>query len=345
MAVSAFMLGFWLIIIGGVMEGAFSIPLKITPRWSWENIWGAGSLLALLLVPWPLAFLTVPHLFEVYHGVSPVDLVLPLIFGASWGIGGIFFGKGILALGISLGLSLMQGLVAIGGSIIPLLMKNPAELLRPAGLVLIGGIILMIIGLGACAKAGSLKSGQLDKAPDANGAPRIPFRKGLMFCVLAGLLSALVNFALIFGTGIAKQAVAKGAAPSEANNAVWALVFTANFLVSIVYCLILLKRNRTFSKFTAKGTGRYWPWVLFLGLLWPGGIVVYGMGATRTGQLGAYLGFPVMLIACILTGNLLGLLMGEWKGAGARSRRVMAVGVAVLVLAIAVLGLSAKMSS
>jgi L-rhamnose-H+ transport protein len=345
MAATAFGLGFLLIVVGGVMEGAFSIPLKMTPKWSWENIWGAGALVALLAVAWPLAFLTVPRIFEVYREASPLSLVLSLLFGAGWGIGGIFFGKGLLALGLSLGLSLIQGLVAIGGSIIPLLMKDPAELLKPAGLVLIGGLVLMISGLLTCARAGLLKSTPANGSASTDGSPKIPFKTGLLYCILAGILSSLVNFGLIFGTEIAGLAVSKGASPSEANNAVWALVFTANFLVNIIYCLSLLKRNRTFSNFSRKGTGRYWGWVLFMGLLWPGGIVIYGMGATRIGQLGAYLGFPIMLIVCILTGNVLGLLSGEWKGVARRPRRTMTVGVAILVLAILILGLSGKMSS
>ncbi len=345
MIATAFGLGFLLIIVGGIMEGAFSLPLKLTPRWSWENIWGAGALFALFAVPWPLAFMTVPGLADVYREASTISLVLPLIFGLSWGVGGIFFGKGLAALGLSVGGSLIQGIVAIGGSVIPLLMKNPAAFLKPAGLVMIGGIALMVVGLVVCAKAGNLKSVPAGDASASGGAPRVPFKTGLMYCILSGCFSALVNFALIFGTGISKVAEAHGALPSEAPNAVWALVFTANFTVNVVYCLALLKRNGTFPKFVAKGTARYWAGVLFLGLLWPGGIVVYGMGTTRIGQLGAYMGFPVMLIVCILTGNVLGLISGEWKGAGKKPRRIMAAGVAVLVLAIAILGLSGKLSS
>ena len=57
---SAGPIGFVLIVFGGIMEGVFSLPLKYTSKWSWEYIWGAGSLLARLIVRWPLAFLTVP---------------------------------------------------------------------------------------------------------------------------------------------------------------------------------------------------------------------------------------------------------------------------------------------
>ena len=33
-----------------------------------------------------------------------------------------------------------------------------------------------------------------------------------------------------------------------------------------------------------------------MGIVWAGGIIVYGMGAFHIGELGAYIGFPMMLI-------------------------------------------------
>ena len=65
-------LGLLLVIVGGVMEGAYSIPLKYARKWEWENMWGAGSFVASVLIPWPLAWLTVPNLkvrFSTRHEV------------------------------------------------------------------------------------------------------------------------------------------------------------------------------------------------------------------------------------------------------------------------------------
>src|ERR1700722_5838433 len=121
--------GALLIILGGVMEGLFSLPLKLTPKWSWENIWGASSLAALLLVPGPLLFLTIPRFWEVYAATPTWPIVWTFIFGAGWGVGGIFFGLGMSALGVSLGNSSIMGLIAIGGSVVPLLLQHHDQLL------------------------------------------------------------------------------------------------------------------------------------------------------------------------------------------------------------------------
>ncbi|MBS1850512.1 MAG: hypothetical protein JST79_06345 [Acidobacteria bacterium] len=329
-------IGLIFIVMGGAMEGLFSLPLKYTPRWRWENTWGAGSMMALLLVPGPLAFFTIPDLGAVYAHSTRGAILLALLFGAGWGLGGVFFGLGVAAVGFSLGLSLIMGLIAAGGSLIPLLMQHPEQIIALPGIVLVSGIVLMLAGLAVVAKAGSIKASALAGSQPTTGN----FRTGLLFCVAAGLLSGLVNFGFIFGAPITKLAEQYGATSAAAPNAVWALVFTANYVINIAYCLYLLWHNRTFPYFSHPGTGGYWIWAIYMGLVWAGGIVVYGMGATRVGAFGAFWGFPTMLIASVLIGNLVGVLTGEWKGAPARSKKLMTVGLVVLVVAVLVLAYS-----
>ena len=309
--------GLLLVICGGMMEGSFSLPIRHTRKWRWENIWGAGSLAALLLVPWPLALATVPHLWRVYANSDPLSLFFAILFGVGWGIGGIFFGLGVSAVGISLGTSLIMGLVAVGGSIIPLAMQSPGQLFRAPGIVLMIGVGLMICGVSTCAVAGRLKARALP-GDGSSGVPTVSssFAKGLTFCILAGLLSPLVNFAIIFGKNIADSAVQQGATPSNSTNAIWALVFTTNYLVNIAYCAYRMRVNRSFILFTQMHGARDLVGALFLGIVWALGIVIYGVGASRLGHFGAFLGFPIMLMSSVLTGNLLGALSGEWNGVG-----------------------------
>jgi L-rhamnose-H+ transport protein len=312
--------------------------------------------MALVLVPWPLAIITVPGLFNVYGHSSPTAIVNAILFGAGWGIGGVFFGLGIAAVGMSLGLSLIMGIVAIGGSIVPLLMKYPEQLLRPAGLVLMAGIVVMILGLWACARAGHFKeesrkvAGMSDltvshsaRSEESRKSP--PFKMGLFFCITSGVLSALVNFGFIFGQNIADAAIQQGVSATNATNAIWALVFTSNYVVNVGYCVYLGWRNKTLKKFLAAGTGLYWLGAVAMGVLWAVGIVVYGMGATRIGRFGAFLGYPIMLICSILTGNALGVLTGEWRATSSAAKRVMVYGVCLLMVAIGVLAYSSRLTS
>jgi L-rhamnose-H+ transport protein len=322
--------GLLLIALGGIMEGLFALPMRFAPRWSWENFWGAGSLMALLLVPWPLALLTVPHLGSVYAAADPLSLLLAVVFGAGWGWGGIFFGLGVAYLGLSLGTSIIMGLIAIGGSLVPLLFAHNSGISMQSAAGLLAGIGLMVAGLAICARAGNLKNREQNR-------PR-QFGLGLMYCLAAGVLSALVNFALIFGAPIARPAIASGVDPATANNAVWAIVFTVNYVVNIGYCLFRAARRGSLGKFRTESTARYWALALVMGTLWAGGIVAYGRGASLEGPLGPVFGFPIMLITSILTGNAAGALCGEWRNQPAGARAAMRWGVSVMVLAVVTLG-------
>jgi len=342
METNSFVFGFLLMLVGGITQGTFSFPLKYTPRWEWENTWGAGSLMALIILPWPLAILTIPGLREVFSSVPPGIIFLSLLFGAGWGTGGIFFGKGLDAIGFSIGTALIMGTVAVGGSVIPLAMNHPEAFLELSGIILLAGIMVMILGLYVSARAGLLK--EKDRKADHKLEPeegkKVSFKKGLFFCIAAGLLSSLVNFGFIFGSSLSDAAVSIGAKPSYSENAVLALVFTSNFLVNIGFCTYLIIKNRTFNRFIDKGAGKYWIMGAAMGLLWTGGFVIYGIGTTLIGDLGAYFGFPLLMIVSIIAGNIFGMLTGEWKGVTSKPKRIMTGGIIILSVAIVIIGFS-----
>ena len=195
-------------------------------------------------------------------------------------------------LGLSLGTSIIMGLIAIGGSVVPLLLAHNAQISMQSGAGLLAGIGLMVIGLSICASR---------RKPEAHGSRRIGSAPGtsalgLIYCLAAGVLSALVNLALVFGAPIAQPAIASGVDPATANNAVWAIVFTVNYLVNIGYCLFRAARRGSLGKFRTDSSLRYWALAFVMGMLWAGGIVAYGRGASLEGPLGPVFGFPIMLI-------------------------------------------------
>ena len=336
--------GILLVIVGGALEGLFSLPVTRMPRWKWENIWGLGSLVALVLVPWPVALLTVPHLGDVFGSVELNVLVWTLLFGIGWGVGGIFWGKAIATVGMALGISLLMGLLNVFGS--PVLLaftQGPAKLLEPGGLTLLAAVAVMVLGVAICAAAGAAK--QRDLLAGAAGAAKAttPFAVGLMFCVISAVLSAMVNFGFVYGEPIKQVALKPHASVSAAPNAIWALVFTGNYLVNTVYAFALMYKRGTTDRLVTQASSGYWLWALFMGIAWPLGIVLYGMGADRMGQYGAFVAFPMMLVMAILFGNLAGALTGEWRGVTARTKTIMVAGIVVLVAAFALFGVASKL--
>lgn len=336
-----FKLGILLVLAGGGMEGTYALAMKFTPRWKWEHIWGAGSLAALLLVPWPIAFLTIPHLSEVFESVPASDLIWPAVFGLGWGIGSIFFGLGVNAVGIGVGISVILGLVAVVGSLLPLLIYHPDKLQQTSGHALMAALGVMILGIILSGLAGSWREKELVARRDAKtetivDMPRFGF--GLIFCILSGVLSPLVNFALLQGAHLQKAAMSYGASPANSINAVWALVFTSCYVLNVAFCLVLMVKNKNFGSFVMAPAWRYWLLAAIMGTLWAGGVSVYGVGVAYLGAFGAYAGWCLLLIASIVAGNMGGIAVGEWKGCGPKPFLTMIGGMLVLAFAAILLG-------
>ncbi len=335
-----FTMGIVLVVCGGALEGLFSLGVTRTRNWTWENIWGLGSLIALVLVPWPVALLTVPDLFDVFNSVSPRLLLVTFLFGIGWGLGGIFWGKAIAAVGVALGVSLLMGMITIVGSPVPLAIKDPGKLIEPGGLTLLAALAVMVVGVILCAVAGARKDKELSAVAAARPAQEgsTPFAVGLVFCVLSGVLSAMLNFGLVFGDPIAQAASPPEAQNPFAANAIWALVFTGNYLVNAGYGFWLMFQNRTVGRIVSQSSFTNWFWAFFMGISWPLGVVLFGIGAYKMGEYGAFVGFPMMLLVAILFANLAGAVSGEWRGTSTTTRQVMLAGVIVLFLALAVFG-------
>lgn len=332
-------LAIFLVALGGVLLGLFSIPVTKTPKWDFENIWFAGSMAALIIIPWPLVWLTVPDVGALYRQVPTSVLVGVILSGIAWGVGGIFWGRAISALGMALGVSLLMGLINVFGSIGPLAFFEPAKIASPGGLALCAALAVMLVGVVVIALAGRRKDEEL-RGIDAVSSSAIPFWLGLTFCLLSGILSAGVNFGFVFGSPLAAEAMKSGVPAFATSFAVWSLVFSANYLVNAIYALVVMIQRGTFRKLFSNGSPGYWLGATFMGLAWPGGVIIYGIGAGGMGQYGAYAGFPMMILVSILAGNAAGALGGEWRGTSSRPRTLMLAGVAILFLAFGFLGYS-----
>jgi len=95
-------------------------------------------------------------------------------------------------------------------------------------------------------------------------------------------------------------------------------------------------KNRTFGQIISHGDLTHWFWALFMGITWPLGIVLFGIGAENMGPYGPFIAFPMMLLCAILTGNLAGALTGEWRNTSSKPRTTMAIGIAILCIAFAI---------
>lgn len=332
-----FGLGISLVLLGGLLNGSFYAPAKRLSLWRWENIWLIYSIFGTVLIPWALAFATIPHLMAVYHDTPWSILVRVAVFGLGWGVGSVFFGLGVEKVGIALGYGIILGIIASVGAIIPILVNDPSQFRTPQGHALLYGLGLVIFGTIFCALAGHQRD--RDKQSGAAAGARTGFVVGFIICILSGIFSPMLNFSFVFGKLLQDKSLAAGAPFSMASYSIWAIALVGGFSANAVYCLFLLAKNRTFKVYRTSGApGTYWPLAALMGFLWFGGIAAYGMGATELGgALGAAVGWPLFVATNIIVGNIWGAITGEWKGASRRAYAYSYAGIAVLVLAMFVI--------
>jgi len=165
------------------------------------------------------------------------------------------------------------------------------------------------------------------------------FLTGLSICVFTGVVGSAINLGFAFSGGIVHKALEYGATPVTSTYAVWLLVLGAGFIPNLLYCSYLLIRDRTWSLFHQSGWAFETLLGIAMGLLWLAGIIGYGIGATYVGKYGTSVGYALFIAAMILSSNVLGLLTGEWKGAGRGTLRLLGVGILLILVSVAVLNL------
>jgi L-rhamnose-H+ transport protein len=325
-------LGFFILVIAGLMNASFAVPMKYTKRWAWENTWMVWTFFALVLLPAVAAFVTLPGLVAVYSASSVTLLWHVAIFGAGWGLAQVFFGIAVDAIGIALTFSLVLGTSAAVGALIPLLMLHSDELHTTTGHMLLLGIALLLVGVAICAVAGSLR----DKPGGTEAAPRKNSASGLILAILCGALASFQNFGLAFGAPLLAIATAHGANKANSANAVWLPLLLAGAIPNLLYCIYLVRKNSTAGKFSAGGVG-YWFLAFLMGGFWFGSLLLYGAAVPKLGALGPAVGWPLYMSLIVVAASLLGIVTGEWKHSGRKPLTIQLAGVAILIVAIVIL--------
>lgn len=328
-----------MLLLAGAMNGSFTLPMKFTRQWAWENTWLAWTLFALGAFPPLLTFATVPSLGAVYQQAGAAIVLTVAGFGAGWGISQVFFGLAVDAVGIALAFSVILGISTAVGSLIPLIRLHPEKIFTSGGMIIVLGVGLVLAGVGICAAAGRKREAALGRG--AAGKPSMG--KGLVFCLISGLGSALVNFGLAFGGPLISAAQNAGAPPMWAPNAVWLPLMCAGGVPNLIYCLYLLRKNGTGPRFGAAGTGFYWALAAVMAFFWFGSTVLYGVATVELGALGPVVAWPLFMSLIVITASIWGVATGEWRDTGKQPVRVMFAGVGVLVLAICVLSVAGRM--
>ncbi|HEX6168988.1 MAG TPA: L-rhamnose/proton symporter RhaT [Chitinophagaceae bacterium] len=346
--------------IGGFASGSFYIPYKKVKGWHWESYWIVGGLFSWLIVPPLAAWLTIPGFTEIIKTTGFSTLFLTFFFGLLWGIGGLTYGLGVRYLGVSLGSSIILGLCMVFGALIPSIYYDfsPVEgkdtfsemVGSGWGLTVLAGLVVCILGIIICGKAGVMKEKQLKAAgSDPHGMDvktEYKFALGMFVSIISGVLSACFNFGLEAGQsmGVVANEAWKAAHPGEGeflfrNNVIYVVLLWGGLTTNFIWCMILNARNKTFGDYTNKKTplGSNYLFAALAGTTWFLQFFFYGMGESKLGNGPS--SWILHMAFIILVANMWGIILKEWKGVSKKTARTIAVGILTIILAVIIVGI------
>lgn len=324
--------GILLLVAAGVMNASFTVPMKFSRKWGWENSWLAWSLIALLVLPPLVAYFVVPDLADVYVQAGWVPVLIVVACGIGWGVSQVCFGLAVEAAGIGPAFAIMLGVSAATGGLVDLVTRHADKVTSPLGITVMLGIVLVAAGAAVCAVAGRRR-----EATRGSSTVELSFVRKFSYFLVGGVGSSLVGLGLAWGMHVIRAAKAAGAPEYWRATAVWVPLMMAGAIPNLIYCIYRLRKNGTAQGFRESGTGMYWALAAVMAVLWFGSTLLYGISLTYVGASGAAVVWPVYMAMAVIFSFLSGMLTGEWRSAGKAPIRIQLAGTVILIVGIAVL--------
>ncbi len=342
-------LGVFFHFIGGFASGSFYIPFKKVKNWAWESYWIVGGFFSWLIVPFLAAWITVPDFMDIIRHTDSSTLFWTYFMGILWGIGGLTFGLAMRYLGLSLGMSVALGYTSAFGSLIPPIYRDlfsneagavtfTSMLHSNSGLWVLAGVVVCLLGIAICGKAGVMKERELPEEKKKESIQEFNLRKGLIVATISGILSACFNFGIEAGKPMAEIAVQQGSNPLFQNNVIFVVLLWGGLTTNLLWCVLLNVRNRSFSDYTNKSTplaSNYF-FAAVAGTTWFLQFFFYGMGESKLGN-GAS-SWILHMAFIIMISSLWGITLREWKGVSKKTFSTIIIGILTIMVSVLLVG-------
>lgn len=341
--------------IGGFASGSFYIPFKKVKGWAWESYWIVGGIFSWLIIPPLAAYLTIPDFGQIISHTSGGILGYTYLFGVLWGIGGLTYGLGVRYLGVSLGSSIILGLSSVFGALLPSIYydffpkagkETFSHMISSSwGQLVLLGLLICVIGIVICGKAGMEKEKDLAKQQQTADSVEFKIGIGLTVAIISGLLSSCFAFGIDAGKEMALEAnnYWKALHPGAGeflyqNNVTYVVILWGGLTTNLFWCMVLNTRNKTFKDYTNTAVplkANYF-FSALAGITWFLQFFFYGMAESKLGN-GAS-SWILHMAFIILIANVWGVVLKEWTAVSKKTYRLVLLGIAFIILSILLVG-------
>jgi L-rhamnose-H+ transport protein len=381
-------LGVFLHWLGGLASGSFYVPYRGVKKWAWETYWLAGGIFSWIIAPWVLGLLMTRDLPAVLSEAPAGTLFWSFLFGLLWGVGGLTFGLTMRYLGLSLGMAVVLGLCAAFGTLTPPIFRGEfmtQVLGTTSGRVILVGIAVCLLGIGAAGLAGIYKERAMSAEQQKAVIKEFDLKKGMAVATLSGVMSACFAYGLAAGDPIKALTLRHGTPVLWQGLPVLVVVLIGGFTTNSIWCLVLNIRNKTgyqyFSSRVREVDARVenetvietafdapsrevaeqmpvmvenlptitrdsaeqapmlanYLFCALAGTTWYFQFFFYTMGETQMGRY-KFSSWTLHMASIIIFSSLWGIGLKEWKGAGVKAGRLLALALVLLVGSTVIVG-------
>ena len=332
-------LGLLIIAIGAFCQSSCYVPINKIRDWSWESYWIVQGVFAWLLLPLLGAWLAVPEghsMCELFNSGNSFNIVMTMLFGVLWGVGGLTFGLSMRYLGVALGQSIALGTCAGLGTVMGPVLLNiffpEQNALASLTASVIIGVVVTLVGIAVIGVAGSMKASSLSDEQKKEAVKDFNFPKGLAIALLAGFMSGCFNVGLAFGADINFGDLTPDMYKTLPATM---LVTVGGFLTNAVYCFYQNSKNGTWGDYRKTAVwGNNALFCLLAGALWYSQFFGLSLGKgflTESATL-TTLSFCILMALNVVFSNIWGIILKEWKGCSSKTITVLIVGIVILII-------------
>jgi hypothetical protein len=168
------LLGILITALSGLVMGTSPWPLKLMRQFKYEHFAFVSMLFALLVIPWAITLAFCPKPWAAFSDVPTSLLIKANLFSLGWGIAQVLALLCFVRIGVSLTYGILCAIGASVGVMTPMIFKASGvfqaapDLNSKAGLTVLAGVMVMLLGVFLAAVAGFGREKALQaSAPEA----------------------------------------------------------------------------------------------------------------------------------------------------------------------------------